>query len=172
MQAHAAEGQQRRRKKKNDYPLVELQALASLPSPAPHCSRAQHPSWANHDRGWQPAVLLEGGPPAPTTGQGAAPSATPSTHLNTTEQGPSLSSFPRGVTEASSPQGSPAAPRTHLIPKLQDHSWASGSRHPSLALSRKTTKPQHLAQGRMGLGRGNSTAPAVTPSPFQGRMGS
>lgn len=132
--------------KKTNYPSVEL------PSPAPHCSRAQHPSQANHDRGWQPAGLLEGASPAPTVGQGAALSATlhPPEHHRA---GPQSQLIPRGVTEASSPQGSPAPPRTHLTPKPQDHSWPSGSCHPSLVLSEENHKAPAPSPGQDGLGK-------------------
>lgn len=105
-----------KKKPTNYYPSVELQALASLPSPALHCSRAQHPSWANYDRGWQPAVLLKGGSPAPTVGQGAAPSATlfihPPKHHTVGPQSQLIALWGyRGILPT-------RQPHTHLIPKL------------------------------------------------------
>lgn len=138
MQAHAAEGQQRHRKKPY-YLSVELQALASLPSPASHCSRAQHPSQANHSRGWRLAAGCAAGERVPCTRYGAGSSSEchpihPPEHHRT---GPQSQLIPpwgyRGILPARQPSGT----TVHIL--SLNHKITAGPQglgHPSLASSR------------------------------------
>lgn len=94
-----------------------LPSTATAPSPALLQGTAS--PWVNHSKGWQWLGCCT-----------CHRSVTPCPHLNILKHGPSLCSFPRGVTGPPSPQSSPAAPQTHHNPKPQDHRWLSGSCHP------------------------------------------
>lgn len=160
MQACAAAGNSARRR--NYYPEEGLHTLVRRPSH--HCI---HPCTApghsiptaNHDTGWQWLCCRSEG--VLHLSQECHTLHPPEHHT----AGPQSLLIPGGVIGPCFPRGSPAAPHIHYNPKPQDHRWPSGSCHPIWLLLRKTTKPKHPSQGKMGLTRGNNTAPAATPSP-------
>lgn len=135
--------------KQKDSPSVELQVLPSPHHNAPGHSILHKPT---HSRAWQPAVLLQGGSPAPIVGQGAAPRVTPFHPPAHHRAGPQPQLITPWGYRGILPTSSLAAPHTPLFPKLQDQGWPSGPHQ--FSPLKKTTRPQNPAQDRVGLAVG------------------